>query len=1186
MDASSLEVGGTGRPVFNSEQYPLENLEVHTQGDTNGFQAVYAPTVNSVPFSRRKAVVVSLLITLLVILIAVASMAFFVGRAPESSQADLPSQDVSVGGEGTLLPELEGIDNALLVNGDIITRGSLEVVSGEFLSAVNVEELTADQSIILPDASGTVCLDNNNCGFATLTQLAALEPAGRVTSINDQTSALTIQGTADQIAVATTAGTITLSAPQNLNTSANAQFGTLTLGNNQITTGGRNFALPASGPASQTICTTDVGCSGGGSGITSLNGLTGTTQTFVTGTTGTDFNISSAGTVHTFNIPSASAGARGLVTTGVQTFAGAKTFADNLTGNGTLTLSSTDSAAKFLIEQNDGDDIFTVDTSNGTVELGDSDTQGLLQFTSGTLGGIATLRVNSALSNIATFELPNLGVGTYEICTGSGNCTDTTTLQTAYEAGNTITATDAEGNVGIVLSEATSFIVDVAGTGNFRVEDGGSTVLSVDDTGDFFYQSSNDSTSAFQVYSNLGSEPVLNVDTANERVGIGTDTPATALDVTGSGQFSSTLAVQGATVTIGTASTTDGSLVLQNATNAFTTTINAPDLTTGNATISIPDTAGVNDTFCLSTLANCTTGTNEFTVVVAASDTDSAAAANYTADGTADQSEINSAISDVNAAGGGIVLLLEGTYNISATISMLSNVTLAGSGPEATIINVASAGALTAISESTNPDHFSIRDLAIDANRSITGTQRGIVLSSTGTLSGISSGSGGIIENVEIHDLDGSAIQLSLSTNVTITNTHIYDGSGATVAGIEVADGGDADTAIIISNNTIHGITSGYGVYVSDAESVNISDNSIYTTAYGIFTTGSNTTITGNTVTNTVVAGITSIFSTITGNSLIDNGGISIQLDGYNDVTGNYVEDDGDQSIYVDGGYNVITGNVMGLSEDGNASSGGIYLTANGDFNTITGNSISDPETNGIYLASGADDNTITGNAIGAAAYGGIFLTGADNNIIANNRITTYGVSVGTSDGIALAGDSNNNQITGNKLTDTGTGQAIDLQASTVDDTYLADNTYSGTGAATINDSGTGTIYANQLDSSGNLVTSDIFLEERLMLGVDSRTIADTGDASPATLTLNPNSSYVEITCNDTDTCDITMDEASPVIQGQIVYIVNLSANSVDFADSAGVQEVSGSPLALGQYDTVTLIYSSDRWIQFATSNN
>jgi len=52
---------------------------------------------------------------------------------------------------------------------------------------------------------------------------------------------------------------------------------------------------------------------GSGTAINSLNGLTGTTQTFATGTTGTDFGISSSGTAHTFNLPTASATNRGAL---------------------------------------------------------------------------------------------------------------------------------------------------------------------------------------------------------------------------------------------------------------------------------------------------------------------------------------------------------------------------------------------------------------------------------------------------------------------------------------------------------------------------------------------------------------------------------------------------------------------------------------------------------------------------------------------------------------------------------------------------------------------------------------------------------------------------------------------------------------------------------------------------------
>jgi hypothetical protein len=74
-----------------------------------------------------------------------------------------------------------------------------------------------------------------------------------------------------------------------------------------------------------------------GAGTSSTSG-TVTSIGLSTGTTGSDVNISgspitSNGTI-TINIPDASSSARGVVTTGTQTFAGAKTFSSDLTVNG------------------------------------------------------------------------------------------------------------------------------------------------------------------------------------------------------------------------------------------------------------------------------------------------------------------------------------------------------------------------------------------------------------------------------------------------------------------------------------------------------------------------------------------------------------------------------------------------------------------------------------------------------------------------------------------------------------------------------------------------------------------------------------------------------------------------------------------------------------------------------------
>lgn len=68
----------------------------------------------------------------------------------------------------------------------------------------------------------------------------------------------------------------------------------------------------------------EVGAASGG--VISLNSQTGATQTFAVGTSGSDVAFSSSSDTHTLNVPDASTTARGLVTTGAQSFTGAKTL--------------------------------------------------------------------------------------------------------------------------------------------------------------------------------------------------------------------------------------------------------------------------------------------------------------------------------------------------------------------------------------------------------------------------------------------------------------------------------------------------------------------------------------------------------------------------------------------------------------------------------------------------------------------------------------------------------------------------------------------------------------------------------------------------------------------------------------------------------------------------------------------
>jgi len=181
-------------------------------------------------------------------------------------------------------------------------------------------------------------------------------------------------------------------------------------------------------------------------GLTALNGLTAQVQNFATGTSGTDFAISSATNIHTFNIPTASATNRGLLSSadwttfnnkapsvagGYVPYTGAAANVDlgvyNLTASAVNVNGSGSNAGVINLESNA---IFPLVNGYGTIGSGTTNQFNFYQTTGAGVFRGAILSLNSIPDSVTrTYTLPNAD-GTLALSSDLGNYVTLSTTQT------------------------------------------------------------------------------------------------------------------------------------------------------------------------------------------------------------------------------------------------------------------------------------------------------------------------------------------------------------------------------------------------------------------------------------------------------------------------------------------------------------------------------------------------------------------------------------------------------------------------------------------------------------------------------------------------------------------------------------------------------------------------------------
>ena len=197
-------------------------------------------------------------------------------------------------------------------------------------------------------------------------------------------------------------------------------------------------------------------------------------KTLSVGTTGTDFAIAHAANSVAFNLPDASATARGVITTGVQTIAGVKTFSSTITGSisgNAATVTTNANLTGVVTSVGNATSFATSPTFTGTVTIPTPFTIGAVSMTAtGTqlnylnaaTGTTGTTSTNVVFSTSPTLVTPVLGVAS-ATSMAIGSATSLFNLSASIISA---AATDTNGagvSTNASITDTTSFAAGVGG---------------------------------------------------------------------------------------------------------------------------------------------------------------------------------------------------------------------------------------------------------------------------------------------------------------------------------------------------------------------------------------------------------------------------------------------------------------------------------------------------------------------------------------------------------------------------------------------------------------------------------------------------------------------------------------------------------------------------------------------------